>query len=163
MEVLTKIVLWLVMLTMLMCTESRDPGLHRVGGGQYTWAPNLNFTEWSTRQHFYVGDWLYFGFDKHRYNVLEVNKTSYEKCIHKDFIHNVTRGGRDVFNLTEEKAYYFICGRGDYCFKGMKVAVYVESDPPSLSPHLTITASTSAFSPSTPTLFASAFMLMFFS
>lgn len=75
---------------------------------------------------------LDFGFDKHIYNVLEVNKTSYENCNEKDFIFNITKGGRDVFNLTEAKTYYFLSGRG-FCFQGMKVAVFVEeySPPPS--------------------------------
>ncbi|XP_024200626.1 lamin-like protein [Rosa chinensis] len=111
--------------------ESREPVLHRVGGGRFTWAPDINFTDWSSKEHFYVGDWLYFGFDKHIYNVLEVNRTSYENCFDKEYIYNVTRGGRDVFNLTEAKTYYFLGGRG-YCYKGMKVAVFVEQTPPVL-------------------------------
>ncbi|KAF3454051.1 hypothetical protein FNV43_RR04498 [Rhamnella rubrinervis] len=109
----------------LLSAECRDPVLHRVGGGRFTWNPDINFTEWSSHEHFYVGDWLYFGFDKKMYNVLEVNKTSYEKCIEREFIMNITKGGRDVFNLTEPKTYYFLDGRG-HCFKGMKVAVPVE-------------------------------------
>lgn len=72
-----------------------------------------------------------FGFDKQLYNVLEVNKTSYESCIDKDYIYNVTRGGRDVFHLTEAKTYYFLSGRG-YCYKGMKVDVFVEQSPSEL-------------------------------
>lgn len=66
-----------------------------------------------------------FNFDKRYYNVLEVNKTSYENCIDRDFIKNVTRGGRDVVQLTEAKTYYYISG-GGYCFHGMKVDVKVE-------------------------------------
>jgi hypothetical protein len=64
---------------------------------------------------------------------LEVNKTSYENCIDKDFIKNITQGGRDVFNLTNAKPYYFLSGRG-HCSKGMKVAVYVHdyAAPPPL-------------------------------
>ncbi|KAI4365260.1 hypothetical protein MLD38_021259 [Melastoma candidum] len=113
--------------------EARQPVLHRVGGGRNTWVPNINFTDWSSHEQFYVGDWLYFGFDKRVYNVLEVNKTSYEDCVEEGFITNVTRGGRDVFNLTDAKTYYFICGRG-YCFQGMKVAVHVVEEPPSPPP-----------------------------
>ena len=162
-----KIDLCLIVITMsIFCAECRDPVLHRVGGGRYTWAPNINFKEWSSHEQFFVGDWLCkyhlvplslfipiktiyiyiylnnlfsqynylfifmifaiqdFGFDKRLYNVLEVNKTSYDNCIDKDFIKNITRGGRDVFNLTEAKPYYFLSGRG-YCFKGMKVAMLV--------------------------------------
>lgn len=27
-------------------------------GGRYGWSPNVNYTEWASTQHFYVGDWL---------------------------------------------------------------------------------------------------------
>lgn len=74
-----------------------------------------------------------FGFDKSVHNVLEVNKTSYENCEEKGFMTNITRGGRDVFNLTETKVYYFICGRG-FCSNGMRVAVSV-LDIPLARPH----------------------------
>ncbi|BBH05440.1 early nodulin-like protein 20 [Prunus dulcis] len=82
-----------------------------------------------TRTSMRVIGFVNFGFDKHIYNVLEVNKTSYDNCIDKDFIYNVTRGGRDVFNLTEANTYFFLSGRG-YCFEGMKVAVQVREIPP---------------------------------
>ncbi|KAJ6315919.1 hypothetical protein OIU78_019236 [Salix suchowensis] len=79
------------------------------------------------------GDWLYFGFDKTRYNVLEVSKMNYNNCDDKSFITNITRGGRDVFNLTEARPYYFLSGLG-YCFEGMKVAVYAQYAPPDPAP-----------------------------
>lgn len=58
-----------------------------------------------------------------------MNKTNYEKCVDKGFISNITRGGRDVFQLLEAKTYYFLCGRG-FCFHGMKVDINVEPLPP---------------------------------
>ncbi|GAB4859274.1 hypothetical protein Ancab_010735 [Ancistrocladus abbreviatus] len=111
--------------------EAREPVLHRVGGGRETWKLGVNFTEWASTQRFYVGDWLFFGFDKHTFSALEVDKTGYEKCEEKGFITNITRGGRDVFNLTEARPYYFISGKG-YCFSGMKLAIVVEDFPPQL-------------------------------
>ncbi|KAB2606335.1 lamin-like protein [Pyrus ussuriensis x Pyrus communis] len=121
---------WLMVVVItLKVAECGQPVLHRIGGGRNTWAPHTNFTQWSSQERFYVGDWLYFGFDKRIYNVLEVNSTSYENCIDKDFIYNVTRGGRDVFNLTVAKTYFFLSGRG-YCFEGMKVAIHVQEIPP---------------------------------
>ncbi|XP_020216258.1 lamin-like protein [Cajanus cajan] len=113
--------------------EGRDPTLHRVGGGRYTWTPKVNFTKWASHEHFYKGDWLYFGFDKHIYNVLEVNKTNYENCIDTSFINNITRGGRDVFQLLEARPYYFLCGRG-FCSQGMKIAINVVESTPALPP-----------------------------
>ncbi|KAK7401164.1 hypothetical protein VNO78_12483 [Psophocarpus tetragonolobus] len=127
MEVKRKLILFLLMAITMGCVriEGRDPTLHRVGGGRYTWSPNVNFTKWASHEHFYKGDWLYFGFDKHIHNVLEVNKTNYDNCIDTGFMKNITRGGRDVFQLLEARPYYFLCGRG-FCFQGMKIAINVE-------------------------------------
>ncbi|GMH07134.1 hypothetical protein Nepgr_008974 [Nepenthes gracilis] len=103
----------------------RKPELHRVGGGKQTWKLDVNYTDWASRERFYVGDWLC----PKTFNVLEVNKTGYDKCIETTFITNITRGGRDVFNLTEAKPYYFISGRG-FCVRGVKLAVNVEEYTP---------------------------------
>lgn len=32
--------------------------VHRVGGGRYTWNPNVNFSDWATHERFYSGEWL---------------------------------------------------------------------------------------------------------
>ncbi|BBH05439.1 early nodulin-like protein 20 [Prunus dulcis] len=90
-----------------------------------------------------------FGYDKYQYNVLEVTETSYEKCIDKDFIKNITGGaGRDVFNLTQTKTYYFLSS-GGYCFQGLKVAVNVlRPMPPAPAPMSTSTTTTTTFSSS---------------
>ncbi|CAK9162959.1 unnamed protein product [Ilex paraguariensis] len=98
-----------VMVGMLTCAVCKAPELHKVGGKED------------------------FGFDKRYYNVLEVNKTNYEQCNDHDFITNITRGGRDVFNLTEAKPYYFISS-GGYCFHGMKLTVEAEDFVPSPEP-----------------------------
>ncbi|KAJ6299747.1 hypothetical protein OIU76_020685 [Salix suchowensis] len=102
--------LWLITAVNILWStaECREPVLHRVGGGKYTWAPNMNLTAWAMHEKFYVGDWLYFGFDKTRYNVLEVSKMNYNNCDDKSFITNITRG--------------------------MKVAVYAQYAPPDPDP-----------------------------
>lgn len=110
-----------------------ESSLHRVGGGRYTWNSDVNFSDWANHQRFYSGDWLYFGFNRTRHNILQVNKSSYEQCVDNDYIFNITRGGRDVFQLLEPKPYYFICGRG-YCLKGMKLAITVLPQPPPSAP-----------------------------
>lgn len=50
-------------------------------------------------------------------------------------IHNTIRGGRDVFNLREAKAYFFLSGWGYcfffcLCFEGIKVAVRIQEISP---------------------------------
>ncbi|GAU21622.1 hypothetical protein TSUD_251040 [Trifolium subterraneum] len=80
----------------------------------------------------------YFGYEKDKlyFNVLEVNKTSYENCIDAGFIKNITGGaGRDVFQLTKKKTYYFLSG-GGYCWQGLKVAIDVNDYvAPAPAPH----------------------------
>ncbi|XP_055805851.1 lamin-like protein [Solanum dulcamara] len=115
----------IILLGLMKCSASR---LDKVGG-KYGWDQNVNYTDWAAHQHFYVRDWLYFVFDKHYYSVLEVNQTNYEQCIDRDFITNITRGGRDVFLLTQARPYYFISS-GGYCFHGMKLAINVEEPLP---------------------------------
>ena len=70
--------------------------------------------------------------------MLEVNKTSYENCIDTGFIKNITTGvGREVFQLTEDKTYYFISG-GGFCQCGVKVAIDVNehvAPAPEPTPH----------------------------
>ncbi|KAG6588504.1 Lamin-like protein [Cucurbita argyrosperma subsp. argyrosperma] len=128
----------MVIVAMAWATLAMGEKLHKVGNSK-GWNPNLNYTLWSSSHRFYLGDWLYFVFDKRYYNVLEVNKTSYESCNEKEFIKNITRGGRDVFQLTELRPYFFIAG-GGYCFQGMKLAVLVcptavaPAAPPSATP-----------------------------
>ncbi|XP_074337505.1 early nodulin-like protein 20 [Apium graveolens] len=147
---------WFMVAVVVATTEGKEPDLHRVGGKR-GWTQNVNYTEWAMNQTFYVGDWLLteivnvaswtpllitsinvcvdFGFDRHIYNVLEVNQTSYQQCNDKGFIKNITRGGRDVYNLTEAKQFYFLSS-GGYCFHGMKLAVNVVEFVPSAQPVL---------------------------
>ncbi|XP_010510824.1 PREDICTED: lamin-like protein [Camelina sativa] len=117
-----------------------ESSLHRVGGGRYSWNSDVNYSDWANHQRFYSGDWLYFGFNRTRHSILQVNKSSYDQCVDTDFIFNITRGGRDVFQLLEPKPYYFICGRG-YCLKGMKLAINVLPQPP---PSATLTRTSTA-------------------
>ncbi|KAA3464390.1 lamin-like protein [Gossypium australe] len=122
----------MLMAILMVSMESSMAALHRVGG-KLGWNPNVNYSEWSDHERFYVGDWLLFNFDKRYFNVLEVNETSYDNCNDQGFIKNITRGGRDVVELTRVRPYYFLSS-GGYCYHGMKVAVSVEMLPPAPEP-----------------------------
>ncbi|CAA3011043.1 lamin-like protein isoform X1 [Olea europaea var. sylvestris] len=99
-------------------------------GANMGWNSNVNYTIWAQGKHFYLGDWLFFVYDRNQMNVLEVNKTDYENCTSDHPIHNWTTGaGRDVVPLNVTKTYYFISGKG-FCYGGMKVAIHVEKLPP---------------------------------
>ncbi|KAJ9562149.1 hypothetical protein OSB04_007309 [Centaurea solstitialis] len=118
---------------MFTCVMCRKPVRHTVGGKDM-WKPNFNYTDWSREETFYTGDWLYFVYDKHMFNVLEVNETSYTNCNDQGFISNITGGaGRDVFELAKPKPYYFLTS-GGYCYGGMKLAVNVVEFVPAPEP-----------------------------
>ncbi|KAI3842440.1 hypothetical protein MKX03_035047 [Papaver bracteatum] len=123
-----------VSLLMIRCDAKR----HTVGGTEYNgWAPNkMNYTsDWASHEQFYVGDWLYWGFDDPRTNrqlfsVFEVNKTDYESCSTDHALYNISLGGgRDVYQLNYSRPYYFISG-GGFCWQGMKLTVFVKELPP---------------------------------
>nr|VDD19494.1 unnamed protein product [Brassica rapa] len=102
---------------------------YTVGDNKF-WNPNINYTIWAQGKHFYLGDWLYFVFDRNQHNILEVNKTDYENCNSDHPLVNWTRGaGRDVVPLNVTKHYYLLDGKGG-CYGGMKLAVKVEKLPP---------------------------------
>ncbi|CAH2072690.1 unnamed protein product [Thlaspi arvense] len=103
-----------------------------VVGDNKSWKPNINYTIWAQGKHFYLGDWLYFVYDRNQHNLLEVNKRDYERCISDHPIRNWTRGaGRDVVTLNVTKHYYLLDGRGG-CYGGMKLTVKVEKNPHSI-------------------------------
>ncbi|KAA8530403.1 hypothetical protein F0562_005112 [Nyssa sinensis] len=100
-----------------------------VGAGM-GWTTNVNYTIWAQDKNFYLGDWLFFVYDRNQMNVLEVNSTDYQNCNSDNPLHNWTTGaGRDVVPLNVTRHYYFISGKG-FCYGGMKLAVLVENLPP---------------------------------
>ncbi|KAJ4961828.1 hypothetical protein NE237_021738 [Protea cynaroides] len=103
-------------------------------GGSLGWKPFVNYTEWSTHQHFYIGDFLYFTYSKAAYKVKEVSKEDYESCLSSEAGTNLTsRNGRDEVELSVAGHYYFVTGLG-YCFVGMKLSVLVEQNPINVGP-----------------------------
>ncbi|PQP97635.1 lamin-like protein [Prunus yedoensis var. nudiflora] len=58
---------------------------------------------------------------------------------------NITRGGRDVYQLTEDRPYYFLSG-GGYCFHGMRLALVALQDQQQLPPAPAHAPSTNAAS-----------------
>lgn len=99
-------------------------------GGKMGWTSNVNYTVWASDKHFYLGDWLFFVYDRNQMNVLEVNKTNYESCNTDHPMANWTTGaGRDVVPLNTTRHRYFVSGKG-FCYGGMKLSVRVEKPPP---------------------------------
>ncbi|KAL5741314.1 hypothetical protein ACOSP7_028046 [Xanthoceras sorbifolium] len=161
-RMLTTLIMIIIAIMMTLNIQCVSAKLHRVGG-KSGWTSNVNYIEWASQERFYVKDWLIFYFDKNMYNVLEVNKTNYENCRDQDFISNITRGGRDVFELLEARPYYFLSGRG-FCWGGMKFAISVTQapPPPAPAPASSKSASSASSSTTTITLLLVAFSIAFF-
>jgi heme/copper-type cytochrome/quinol oxidase subunit 2 len=67
-----------------------------------------------------------FRYQKHTYNVFEVNKTGYDNCTMDGYAGNWT-SGKDFIPLNKAQTYYFICN--GFCFGGMKISVVVHPLP----------------------------------
>ncbi|KAG5226965.1 lamin protein [Salix suchowensis] len=106
-------------MVILECAAAAEQ-LHKVGSRG--WIPDYNYTDWLNQrhEHFYVGDWLR-------------QRDKLRDCNDQGFIKNITRGGRDVVQLTEARPYYFLSS-GGYCWGGMKVAINVEDLAPAPAP-----------------------------
>ncbi|KAL9253394.1 Early nodulin-like protein [Drosera capensis] len=105
-------------------------GTRFIVGGNMGWSSGVNYTNWTSGKQFYLGDWLFFVYDRNQMNVLQVNKSDYETCNSDHPLVNWTRGaGRDLIPLNVTKPYYIISGKG-FCFGGMKLAINVHNLPP---------------------------------
>ena len=51
-------ILSIIVIVTMMSVKIAEAEIHYVGGGKYNWAPNVNLSDWSTHEHFYVDDWL---------------------------------------------------------------------------------------------------------
>ncbi|KAH9618068.1 hypothetical protein KSS87_020393 [Heliosperma pusillum] len=100
---------------------------HIVGANK-GWNAGINYISWANNQTFFVGDFISFRYKKTMHNVLEVNKTGYEKCVTEGAMGNYSNG-KDFIQLNKPGKYYFICGIGG-CSMGMKVSIVVHALPP---------------------------------
>ncbi|XP_071731041.1 early nodulin-like protein 17 [Rutidosis leptorrhynchoides] len=114
----------------LMVMVPEVSGKRLIVGGSMGWTSNVNYTLWAGNQTFYLGDWLFFVYDRNQNDIIEVNKTNYETCIAEHPIHNYTTGaGRDVVELNVTRERYFISSKGS-CYGGMKLLVHLTPTPP---------------------------------
>ncbi|KAF5791992.1 putative Phytocyanin domain, cupredoxin [Helianthus annuus] len=98
-------------------------------GGNMGWTSDVNYTLWAEYQTFYLGNWLFFVYDRNQDDVIEVNKTNYETCNAKHPVHNYTTGsGRDVVTLNVTHDRYFISSKRS-CHGGMRLQVHLTPIP----------------------------------
>ncbi|XP_062214255.1 uclacyanin-3-like [Phragmites australis] len=107
---------------------------------------NVNYTDWTAKKTFHVGDTIEFQYPKGIHNVLEVKKADYDSCTNSSPIATHTSGD-DKIVIKSPGHRFFICGVPGHCAAGQKVDIRVlkprSSDAPSTAP----TASASAPAP----------------
>ncbi|KAL4576707.1 hypothetical protein LXL04_012805 [Taraxacum kok-saghyz] len=104
----------------LLLTESAGGVKHIVGGSIWSIPPSTHFyTNWSSSQTFFTGDFLYFDFESGMYDFMYCESND-------EFVPQfVFDEGPALIPLETEGYKMFICRMLDYCPKGMKFEVLV--------------------------------------
>ncbi|XP_059290252.1 mavicyanin-like [Lycium ferocissimum] len=121
---------------------------HWVGDDQ-GWKLDFNYTKWAATKEFHVGDKLIFKYKKDVHNVIKADQQAFQNCKPSSDVTPLT-SGNDVINLTSPGKKWYICGIGQHCVKGVKLAINVleaESGSPAPSPSGPAPSSASWISP----------------
>lgn len=122
---------------------------YTVGGAAGFWdipsVSKINYTMWALWNSYFVGDSLYFRYQKGDHSVLEVTFKDYQYCRNARPIAIYEEGNSRVF-LDKYGPYYFICGTPDHCYLGQKFKIDVsdyqrEYSPPAIDPPSSISSS----------------------
>ncbi|KAL2553897.1 mavicyanin-like [Forsythia ovata] len=114
---------------------------HIVGDGK-GWTTNFDYQAWAKNKDFRVGDKLVFQYPTGLHSVLKVNGTQFQNCTKPPLSGALTSGNDTITLLTSGKKWY-ICGVGQHCTIGQKLAINVL--PNSIVP---VTAPSPSFVPS---------------
>ncbi|TKV90656.1 hypothetical protein SEVIR_9G044500v4 [Setaria viridis] len=125
---------------------------YKVGDSSgWTILGNINYTDWTTKKNFHVGDIIEFVYPQGIHNVLEVTKDAYDSCSNSTPIATHTSGD-DKIAIKRPGHRFFICGVPGHCAAGQKVNIRVlkprSSDAPSKAPAPAPARSSAAASPS---------------
>ncbi|KAJ6846533.1 putative blue copper protein [Iris pallida] len=97
--------------------------LHTVGDKQgWTIMGTPNYTAWSEKKTFHVGDTLLFVYNNTFHNVVEVKKSDYDACTEKSAIATYTTGN-DSITIKTAGTHYYLCGFPGHCSIGQKVEI----------------------------------------
>ncbi|CAL9043603.1 unnamed protein product [Musa banksii] len=110
-----------------------------VVGDEKGWLPDFNYTSWAQGKQFKVGDNLLFEYKAGAHNVMQVWGVEFEACS-ASAAAIVFATGNDMVALDAPGKRWYICGVGDHCSRGQKLAVDVlpaamsPASPPSSQP-----------------------------
>ncbi|CAL4936596.1 unnamed protein product [Urochloa decumbens] len=112
--------------------------IYKVGDTSgWTILGNINYTDWTTKKNFKVGDIIEFKYPQGIHNVLEVNKADYDSCSNSTPIATHTSGD-DKIAIKRPGHRFFICGVPGHCAAGQKLNIRVlkqkSSEAPSKAP-----------------------------
>ncbi|KAG0547075.1 hypothetical protein BDA96_01G048300 [Sorghum bicolor] len=113
--------------------------IYKVGDTSgWTILGNINYTDWTSKKNFRVGDTIEFTYPPGIHNVLEVKKADYDSCTNSTPIATHTSGD-DKIVIKSPGHRFFICGVPGHCAAGQKLNIRVlkttrSSDAPSPSP-----------------------------
>ncbi|XP_066333263.1 blue copper protein-like [Miscanthus floridulus] len=112
---------------------------------------NVNYTDWTSKKNFRVGDTIEFTYPPGIHNVLEVKKADYDSCTNSTPIATHTSGDDKVV-IKSPGHRFFICGVPGHCAAGQKLNIRVlktrSSDAPSPAPATARSGSAASPSPS---------------
>ncbi|XAR55013.1 hypothetical protein NMG60_11030380 [Bertholletia excelsa] len=107
-----------------------------VVGDNKGWALNFDYQAWTQGKEFRVGDKLVFKYKQGAHNVIRVDGATFRNCTPAATAGPLTTGN-DVIILATEGRKWYICGVGNHCESGMKLAITVlpgELESPASAP-----------------------------
>ncbi|TKY64568.1 Blue copper protein [Spatholobus suberectus] len=144
--------------------------VHVVGDDQGWRIPQdaSTYQNWASDKNFTIGDILAFNFQTGEHNVIEVSEESYNSCNSANAIGTIFRTGPTNMTLNRGGEHYYICGVGQHCTNGQRLAIAVSGSSTAVPPAATATPPQPTSSAPTyfptfiPFLFFSAFMIIAF-
>ncbi|XP_074587561.1 blue copper protein 1a-like [Curcuma longa] len=105
-------------------------------GDDSGWRLDFNYTTWAENNMFMLGDNLVFNYDRGSHSVVAVGGDDFRTCNVSNGAIKTFDSGNDVIPLNTTGKRWYVCGVGDHCSRGQKLAVEVlpaMATPPSSS------------------------------
>ncbi|MED6114619.1 hypothetical protein PIB30_082084 [Stylosanthes scabra] len=120
-------------------------GTEHVVGDHHGWATGFDYNIWAAQKVFQVGDTLVFRYEVGQHNVYKVNASAYQNCTVPSNHSEALKSGNDVIVLASPGQKWYLCGVGQHCTTGQRLAISVvprtisspptpASDPPAPAP-----------------------------
>ncbi|KAL1308127.1 hypothetical protein HN51_050057 [Arachis hypogaea] len=109
-------------------------GTEYVVGDHHGWATGFDYNIWAADKVFKVGDSLVFRYEVGQHNVYKVNATAFQNCTVPSNHSDALRSGNDVIVLASPGQKWYLCGVGEHCTTGQKLAITVVASTISSSP-----------------------------